>query len=428
MRQLSPFLVCSHSLITPLIGTFQILRIINMHFSEVKIPVRNKLLEGSLSKCPEPGRIVLFSHGSGSSRKSPRNRLVAESLWQKGISTLLFDLLTEQESADFSLRFDIPLLTERLIGATLWVRTQPEIQDYRMGYFGASTGAAAALGAAAGRQDIVAVVSRGGRPDLVMNVLPSVHMPVLFIVGGRDEVIGALNKEAFDLLKHGLIGILKRRNIKTKHSMHQRFRDRREAGRLLASELKNEKGEETIVLGIPRGGIPVAAEIARALGCTPEVLLCKKIGHPVQKEYAIGAVNLSDAYLIPHKDVEAEYVDQEIVHIRQRLEEMKIKFNISKTTPLEKKTVILADDGMATGRTMMAAVRLIRKSKPRKLILAIPVASESALKLLRPEVDQLICLYQPDRFSGVGAFYEHFEEFADEDVIRELKTFEKSEV
>jgi predicted phosphoribosyltransferase len=210
--------------------------------------------------------------------------------------------------------------------------------------------------------------------------------------------------------------------------MHQRFRDRREAGRLLASELKNEKGEETIVLGIPRGGIPVAAEIARALGCTPEVLLCKKIGHPVQKEYAIGAVNLSDAYLIPHKDVEAEYVDQEIVHIRQRLEEMKIKFNISKTTPLEKKTVILADDGMATGRTMMAAVRLIRKSKPRKLILAIPVASESALKLLRPEVDQLICLYQPDRFSGVGAFYEHFEEFADEDVIRELKTFEKSEV
>lgn len=201
MRQLSPFLVCSHSLITPLIGTFQILRIKNMHFSEVKIPVRNKLLEGSLSKCPEPGRIVLFSHGSGSSRKSPRNRLVAESLWQKGISTLLFDLLTEQESADFSLRFDIPLLTERLIGATLWVRTQPEIQDYRMGYFGASTGAAAALGAAAGRQDIVAVVSRGGRPDLVMNVLPSVHIPVLFIVGGRDEVIGALNKEAFDLLK-----------------------------------------------------------------------------------------------------------------------------------------------------------------------------------------------------------------------------------
>ena len=140
--------------------------------------------------------LVVFAHGSGSSRHSPRNRFVAEELNRKGLATLLFDLLTPHEESDRANVFDIPLLGDRLAGVTSWVRAEPGWERMAVGYFGASTGAGAALWAAAEQEDIVAVVSRGGRPDLAKERLGSVTAPTLLIVGGRDPTVEAINREA----------------------------------------------------------------------------------------------------------------------------------------------------------------------------------------------------------------------------------------
>jgi putative phosphoribosyl transferase len=146
--------------------------------------------------------IVVFAHGSGSSRFSPRNALVARALRDSGLATLMFDLLTEDEDRIYENRFDIDLLGERLLGATDWLRQQPQLRELTVGYFGASTGAAAALKAAAALgPDIRAVVSRGGRPDLAGNDLPAVQAATLLIVGGNDEVVIELNKEAYAKLR-----------------------------------------------------------------------------------------------------------------------------------------------------------------------------------------------------------------------------------
>jgi putative phosphoribosyl transferase len=174
--------------------------------SEVTIECHKIVLHGTLVIPEHCTGIVLFAHGSGSGRRSPRNRSVAQVLQAQGIATLLFDLLTwAEESVDqftAELRFDIPFLTERLLGATQWVMRRPELQNLAIGYFGASTGAGAALVAAAKLSSVVrAVVSRGGRPDLAGDALRSVVAPTLLIVGGNDEPVIAMNKTALAKLK-----------------------------------------------------------------------------------------------------------------------------------------------------------------------------------------------------------------------------------
>ena len=157
---------------------------------------------GGMLGIPEDAQgIVLFAHGSGSGRFSPRNQYVAGVLREAGIATLLMDLLEEWESEDRAKVFDIGLLAERLLSATVLVREQPETRDLSVGYFGASTGAAAALEAAAKSDvEIKAIVSRGGRPDLAMEYLPNVKAPTLLIVGGNDGPVIGMNREAFENL------------------------------------------------------------------------------------------------------------------------------------------------------------------------------------------------------------------------------------
>jgi dienelactone hydrolase len=168
----------------------------------VHIPAGLVELDGELNLPPSATGVVLFAHGSGSSRFSPRNTYVAEVLQQRGIGTLLFDLLTKEEDLVYQTRFDIALLTSRLVAATEWLRTNPGTESLRIGYFGASTGAAAALQAAAGMESrIAAVVSRGGRPDLAGEAaLRRVTAPTLLIVGGADYGVIELNQQAEMLL------------------------------------------------------------------------------------------------------------------------------------------------------------------------------------------------------------------------------------
>jgi len=171
-----------------------------------QIPIsKDRALEGQLTLAAQTPGLVLFVHGSGSSRHSPRNQYVARILQQAGFATLLIDLLTEQEEEQerytAHLRFNIDLLSERVKGTTNWLTAQPETQHLRIGYFGASTGAAAALVAAAEYpSQVFAVVSRGGRPDLAQASLAHVQAPTLLIVGSRDTSVIPLNQMALSLL------------------------------------------------------------------------------------------------------------------------------------------------------------------------------------------------------------------------------------
>ena len=174
--------------------------------SEVQIPAGRAVLAGNLAIPDGAVALVLFAHGSGSSRHSPRNQFVAHTLKDAGLATLLFDLLTpEEEAIDMrtgDLRFNIGLLAERLVHATNWAKQQDETRDLRTGYFGSSTGGAAALVAAVDiPQDVDAIVSRGGRPDLAGDALPKVQAPSLLIVGGNDDIVIELNEMARDQMR-----------------------------------------------------------------------------------------------------------------------------------------------------------------------------------------------------------------------------------
>lgn len=171
----------------------------NRNVEEVTIEPEG--LEGLLG-VPESARsIVIFAHGSGSGRLSPRNNHVAAALRRAGLGTFLLDLLSPEEEGDRRNVFDIGLLAARLVRATRWLRQQPETAKLKAGYFGASTGAAAALRAAAAVPEIAAVVSRGGRPDLALEVLPDVRAPTLLLVGSRDGPVIGMNERAYDALR-----------------------------------------------------------------------------------------------------------------------------------------------------------------------------------------------------------------------------------
>lgn len=167
----------------------------------VNIDLEDVQLEGDLAVPDDASGLVVFAHGSGSSRKSPRNNFVAETLRDHGLTTLLFDLLTEQEDRRYETRFDIDLLADRLVDATDWVLDQEDTSELNVGYFGSSTGAAAALRASVRTdQGIHAVVSRGGRVDMADDVLDQITAPTLLVVGGNDDQVLELNQDVYDVL------------------------------------------------------------------------------------------------------------------------------------------------------------------------------------------------------------------------------------
>lgn len=201
------------------------------------------------------------------------------------------------------------------------------------------------------------------------------------------------------------------------------FNDRYDAAMQLAQRLEKYKQEEGVVLAVPRGGVPLGYYLARHLDFALDLLMTKKLGHPINEEYAIGAVGLDNSIVDETGNcLPPGYIEQETARIRQQLAEQYKKF-MGERTPVNVrgKIVIVTDDGVATGRTILATIQMLRSKQPRKLVVAVPVASQPAAERIRQQVDEFICLYTPSPFGSVGRFYRDFSQVDDAEVILLLK-------
>lgn len=207
------------------------------------------------------------------------------------------------------------------------------------------------------------------------------------------------------------------------------FRNRIDAALQLAAKLSRYKNTDGIVLAIPRGGVTIGKEIAKELNFRLELILSKKIGHPRNPEYAIGSV--SELGMIVNEnitDVPLDYLEEEAARIQVQLKDKyKLFMGDKKPTDLKNKIVILVDDGIATGNTILATIRMIKKQLPKKLIVAVPVAPPDTARRVSKEADEFICLLTPSDFYAVGQFYEDFSQVSDEEVIKMLGVKQESE-
>jgi putative phosphoribosyl transferase len=199
------------------------------------------------------------------------------------------------------------------------------------------------------------------------------------------------------------------------------LQDRKEAAMLLSEKLKKYQGSDAIILAVPRGGVPIGYEIAKNLHLPLDIILSKKIGHPLNKEFAIGAVSLDSSFIDDHPEISTAYIESEIKKLRESLQD---KYNLymgnRKPTDVKGKTVILVDDGIATGNTLLACIAMLRKSKPQKIVVAVPVVPFDTVNVFQKKSDEFVYLIASKEFRGVGGFYEDFDQVNDDEVIRML--------
>jgi putative phosphoribosyl transferase len=418
-----------------------------------EILLGREALPGDLALPPDPRGLIIFAHGSGSSRFSPRNRTVAEALNAAGYASLLFDLLTDEEARDRRNVFDIPLLGARMAEAIDWARNDDRVFASPIGLFGASTGAAAAIHAAAAREgEVSALVSRGGRPDLAEPWLGAFSAPILFIVGGEDREVLALNRAAQKLC----LGPTELKLVPGASHLFEepgaldqvltaaaawfdrylrpraiRFADRASAGRILAGALVRRAPARPVVYALPRGGVPVAAEVARALDAPLDLILARKIGTPQNRELALGAaVDGDKPEIVINREIahaleisEAEIRRLAAPEFREIERRRAAYLGASPPIAARGRTAILVDDGIATGASMEAAIHALRRREPQKLILAVPVAPPDSLERLGSLVDEVVCLAAPADFYGVGQFYQEFHQLDDAEVVALMAEF-----
>ena len=200
------------------------------------------------------------------------------------------------------------------------------------------------------------------------------------------------------------------------------LKDRIEAGLLLSEKLKKYQDTNSVILAVPRGGVPVGIVISKTLHLPLDIVLAKKIGHPSNKEFAIGAVSMDSMILDEHSDVPKKFIDDEIIRLRQQLDEKYGRYmGNRKPLDLENKNVILVDDGIATGNTLLSCITMLRKKNPSKIIVAVPVIPYDTVPLFEKNADELIYLTASKYFRGVGSFYEEFNQVEDEEVIQMLR-------
>ncbi|TDE27749.1 phosphoribosyltransferase [Flavobacterium ranwuense] len=200
------------------------------------------------------------------------------------------------------------------------------------------------------------------------------------------------------------------------------LKDRIEAGLLLSEKLKKYQNSNTIIIAVPRGGVPVGYVIAKNLHLPLDIVLSKKIGHPNNKEFAIGAVSSDSMILDEHSNIPKKYIDDEIIRLRKLMKE-KYELYVGNRKPqdIKGKNIILVDDGIATGNTLLASIAMLRKKKPAKIIVATPVIPYDTVPVFKKNTDEFVYLMAPKYFSGVSGFYEEFNQVEDKEVIQLLR-------
>jgi predicted phosphoribosyltransferase len=210
--------------------------------------------------------------------------------------------------------------------------------------------------------------------------------------------------------------------------MYQRFKDREDAALKLIPLLDKYRKQPCVVMAVPRGGVPLAAVIANYFHFPLELLMSKKIAHPNYPEFAIGAVSLKNHVLDEINNISDSYINQEIQRIRISLREKYKKFTGNHSPPgLKNKILLIVDDGIATGNTILASIEMLRQQHPKKIIVAVPVIAADSVKKISNETDELVCIYEPKHFGSVGNYYNNFEQVSDEEVIRKLKESDSME-
>src|SRR5581483_10291513 len=314
----------------------------------------------------------------------------------------------------------------RLGDATRWLRARPEAAACALGYFGASTGAAAALIAAAQDPAICAVVSRGGRPDLALRHLAAVTAPTLLIVGGNDYGVIELNEKAYRLLRC-------EKALKIVPGATHLFE---EPGTLeQVARLASEWFVRHASAKPARGHAPLREpvmfadrQVADALGAPLDIVVVRKLGAPGEPELGIGAVVDGDhpraifnQAVIEHLGVRDSYIQAEIERQLKEIKRRETAYRGGRApVALTGRTVIVIDDGIATGSSVRAALRGVRRLKPARLVLAVPVAPAETIEALRGDADEIICLATPPDFFAVGQFYRDFHQIDDDEVARIL--------
>jgi putative phosphoribosyl transferase len=463
-----------------------------------KIVIDGQILEGELTIPIVAKAVILFAHGSGSSKHSTRNQYVAEVLNKAGFATLLVDLLSfEEKQVDLAgrhLRYNIELLSDRFENVTKWLLQQPKTKNLRIGYFGSSTGAAAAIIAAASFNDtdiVRSLVLRGGRPDLAGDhSLEKITAPTLLVVGGSDDdAVINLNKAALKALRNAkerqlaiipgaghlfeepgkmeevakiatewfeiyLFGTSKKFENKyiqkNKSSwllfseyrdlfrVQIKFKDREAAGEMLASMVgKYKKGktdDDTItVIGIPRGGVVVADAMAKKLAIRDfDIVIPRKLRAPNNSENAIGAIMQDGLAYVDNRLVESMRISNQYLEMEKSQQKKEIDRRMGLYRPetnkkykIKDRTVILVDDGAATGATVIAAAGWIRKQNPKQLVIALPVAPSQVKMAIRQQADALEIIYTPRNFRGVEQFYQNFSTISDHEIVKLLEHYKK---
>ncbi len=410
---------------------------------EIEVQVGDHRLRGSLGVPQGPVGLVLMA--------GTHDPAVAEALRARGLATLAIGLELHPDE-----HYDIELIATRLVATTDWLVDHSHLGHLPIGYFAADTAAAAALVSAARRPELVrAIALSDGRADLAGSALPLVRAPTLFVApGGHEhgldvdraaidqmttstqfaiiagagpqfEEPGALD-ELVQLAAEWLVDHFARALVQpasTRGSWGRQFHDRRSAGERLAQRLAPHADRDVIVCGLPRGGVPVADEIARTLGAPLDVWLVRKLGMPIQPELGMGALAEGAALVLDPTIVRWSGATPEelraIVHrkateIRRRAQ----VYRASSAPPdVHDKTVILVDDGIATDATLRAAIRGARRRGAAHVVVAAPVAAAEAAAGLREEADELVCLATPRQLNAVGAWYQSFRPLAEQEVV-----------
>jgi putative phosphoribosyl transferase len=440
------------------------------------INIQGRLFIQSRSKA-----IVIFVHDSGSGRYSAGNAFVSRYFNEHGISTLLVDLLTENEKEEDVVskhfRFNVKLLTERLVYITKWVQNNKLTKHLSIGYFGSSTGVAAALNASIIVPEIKAIVSRGGHTDLVKeNILHKILTPILFIVGQKDDALVNFNKRAYKeitstdskdiciipkashffeekgaieeisriasswfkfYLLENAVPFVNSYNVKSslfsslfgsfdfKPRLQMKFLDRTSAGYMLADILgkyKNQK--DVVILAIPRGGIIIADVVAKKLSlCGFNIALSKRLRGPYDLENTIGSVfQDGSVYLTDEsKGFSEEYIHMEIKRQKKELERQISFFRISEEIyNFQGKTVILVDDGCYSGSTIMISSKWVRSHEPRKIVLATPVIPKYVFSFLSDNLDKIEYIFKPKKIRTVEQYYYDFSPIKENSIIKIL--------